>query len=81
MKKITMTNRKYGPFHEVQVLEDRYLCDGCYLPFSVIGQGEIADVVDGEFPTPTIVEATTEPTKEELLAELQALTEKIQALA
>ena len=86
MKKIITASGKFGPYKSVEVLEDRYRVDGpSDLPFTVIGQGEISDVVDGDFPIPEyvapIVEVTPEPTKEELLAQLQALSTKIQALA
>jgi hypothetical protein len=86
MKKITTSAGKFGPYEAVEVLEDRYRVDGpADLPFTVIGQGEISDVVDGDFPPPSVtapvVEAEPTPTKEELLAELAALTSKIQAMA
>jgi hypothetical protein len=85
MKKIITPAGKFGPYKSVEVLEDRYRVDGpSDLPFTVIGQGEISDVVDGDFPPPPyiapVVEQTPAPTKEQLLAELQALTAKINAL-
>ena len=85
MKKITTAAGKFGPYNSVEVLEDRYQVDGpAHLPFTVIGQGEISDVVDGDFPPPPYVEpeveVTPQPTKEELMAELAALTAKINAL-
>ena len=84
MKKITTFVDKFGPYETVEVLEDRYRVDGpADLPFTVIGQGEISDVVDGDFPPPaftTAFEAEPAPTKEELLAQLNALAAQIQAL-
>ena len=86
MKKITTAAGKFGPYQSVEVLEDRYRVDGpSDLPFTVIGQGEITDAVDGDFPpppyvAPEVVEAPA-PTKDELMAELAALTAKIQALS
>jgi hypothetical protein len=85
MKKIVTAAGKFGPYESVEVLEDRYRVDGpSDLPFTVIGQGEISDVVDGDFPPPPyvapVVEETPQPTKEQLMAELAALTAKIQAL-
>ena len=86
MKKITTAAGKFGPYESVEVLEDRYRVDGpSDLPFTVIGQGEISDVVDGDFPPPPpyvapVVEEAPAPTKEQLMAELAALTAKIQAL-
>lgn len=85
MKKIVTSAGKFGPYHSVEVLEDRYRVDGpADLPFTVIGQGEIRDVVDGDFPPPSVTaiiepEAET-PTKEELLAQLQAIQAQVQAL-
>jgi len=86
MKKITTAAGKFGPYESVEVLEDRYRVDGpSDLPFTVVGQGEISDVMDGDFPPPPYVApevvAAPAPTKDELLAELAALTEKIQALS
>jgi hypothetical protein len=85
MKKIVTTSGKFGPYESVEVLEDRYRVDGpSDLPFSVIGQGEISDVQDDDFPPPAftapVVEIAPAPTKEELLAEISALTAKIQAM-
>jgi hypothetical protein len=85
MKKIITAVGKFGPYESVEVLEDRYRVDGpSDLPFTVIGQGEITDAVDGDFPpppyvAPEVVEAPA-PTKDELMGELAALTAKIQAL-
>lgn len=86
MKKITTAAGKFGPYESVEMLEDRYRVDGpSDLPFTVIGQGEITDAVDGDFPPPPYVApevvVAPAPTKEELLAELAALTAKIQALS
>ena len=88
MKKITTAAGKFGPYELVEVLQDRYRVDGpSDLPFTVIGQGEITDAVDGDFPPPPYVApvvvtppAPPAPTKEQLMAELAALTAKIQAL-
>jgi hypothetical protein len=54
MKKIITDAGKFGPYETVDVLEDRYRVNGAAdLPFTVIGQGEISDVVDGDFPPPS----------------------------
>lgn len=54
MKKITTASNKFGPYEKVEVLHDRYrVNDSADLPFTVIGQGEITDVVDGDFPIPS----------------------------
>ena len=85
MKKITTASGKFGPYESVEVLEDRYRVDGpSDLPFTVIGQGEISDVEEGDFPPPPyvapVIEETPQLTKEELLAQLNALSAQIQAL-
>lgn len=85
MKKIITPAGKFGPYESVEVLEDRYRVDGpSDLPFTVVGQGVISDVVDGDFPpTPYIapvVETPPATTKEELLSQLAALSAQIQAL-
>lgn len=85
MKKIITLAGKFGPYDKVEVMSDRYrVNDAADLPFTVVGQGEISDVVDGDFPEPepVVVEtpAPVAPTKEELLAQLQAIQAQIQAL-
>ena len=50
MKKITTQSGKFGPYSTIETLEDRYRVDDAELPFSVIGQGVISEVVDGDFP-------------------------------
>jgi len=84
MKKITTATGKFGPYKSIEILSDRYHVDGGDLPFTVIGQGEISDVVDGDFPPPPYVEPEVtvlpSPTKEQLLAQLNALSAQIQAL-
>lgn len=50
MKKITINGVNYGAYNTIEVLDDRYRCDGADLPFSVVGQGVISDTVDGDFP-------------------------------
>lgn len=85
MKKITTAAGVFGPYNNVEVLDDRYRVDGpSDLPFTVIGQGTISDAVPEDFPPPTSrpaeFEAEPAPTKEQLLAQLQALQAQIQAL-
>lgn len=82
MKKLVTNAEVFGPYKTVKTLSDRYQCDDVHLPFTVVGQGEISDVVDGDFPEPEPVaeSAAALPTKEQLMAELAALTAKIQAL-
>lgn len=60
MKKIITQSGKFGPYNNVEVLSDRYRVDGADLPFTVIGQGEISDVVDGDFP-PVVVTPWVDP--------------------
>ena len=86
MKKITTATGTYGPYDTVEVLADRYVVNhSAHLPFTVIGQGVIADVIVGDFPAPVYVapveEAPESPTKEQLLLQLNAIQAQIQALA
>lgn len=86
MKKITTSAGVFGPYNNIEVMEDRYRVDGpSDLPFTIIGQGTISDAVPEDFPPPPLrpapaPEPAPAPTKEELMAELAALTAKIQAL-
>ena len=85
MKKIITASGKFGPYESVEILEDRYRVDGpSDLPFTVIGQGEISDVVEGDFsPVPYVVlqaEKTFTLTKEELLEQMNVISAQIQAL-
>jgi hypothetical protein len=86
MKKITTATGKFGPYNSIEILSDRFHVDGGDLPFTVIGQGEITDVVDGDFPPPPppydepeVVEALA-PTNDELMNEIAVLTAKIAVL-
>ena len=56
MKKIQSANSLFGPYRSVEVLDDRYRCDGADLPFTVIGQSVVSDVVEGDFPEPPMSE-------------------------
>ena len=82
MKKLTSSTDWYGPFEEILTTEDSYVGDGCVFPFTVVGNECVISDYDPTVdvrPVPA-VEAAPSPTKEELLAELAALTAKIQAL-
>lgn len=52
MKKVTTPKGVFGPYATIEVLEDRYRCDGADLPFTVVGEGEVSDAVPSDFPTP-----------------------------
>jgi hypothetical protein len=72
MKKIITDVGKFGPYETVDVLEDRYRVNGAAdLPFAVIGQGEISDVVDGDFPPPS-----TTPSDEQTAEQAQTVREE-----
>jgi len=64
MKKITTPNGLFGPYSSIEILSDRYHVDGADLPFTVIGQGEISDVVDGDFPIVIVQPPYDETAKE-----------------
>lgn len=50
---ITTPSGNHGPFGSIEVLEDRYRCDGnTDLPFSVVGTGEIVEADTIQWPDP-----------------------------
>ncbi len=49
MKKITTPFGKFGPFENITVSDDRYICDGFNFFFTVIGQGEILEASPDDF--------------------------------
>ena len=55
MKKLTTNVGVFGPFSSAETLEDRYHCDGADFHFTVVGQGVISDVEEGDFPPPEVV--------------------------
>ena len=52
MKKLTTNVGVFGPYTSVEVLADRYRCDGADLPIAVVGEGDISDAKEGDFPPP-----------------------------
>jgi len=60
MKKIVTTLGVYGPYSVVDILGDRFHCDGADLPFSIVGEGTVEDALPGDFPNtpqaPTVAE-------------------------
>lgn len=72
MKKITVFGKNYGPYEMVEVLEDRYRVNGsAELPFTVIGEGTVDDVVEGDFPAPSNI-----PTEEQTADQAQAIRDQ-----
>jgi hypothetical protein len=63
MKKLTTQDAVYGPYRTIEVMADRYRCDGADLPFNVIGEGVISDVEEGDFPPPPPPPPTDEQRK------------------
>lgn len=43
MKKLTTTKGVFGPYETVEMLTDRYRCDGADLPVTVVGIGEVTE--------------------------------------
>lgn len=43
MKKLQTPSTWFGPFEQVEVTDDSYICDGCVMPFNVIGEAEVVD--------------------------------------
>lgn len=53
MKAITTASGNFGPYNTIEVLADRYRCDGnTDLPFSVVGTGEIVEADTITWPEP-----------------------------
>lgn len=52
MLKLTTPSGVFGPFRQIETLSDRYRADGADLPFTVVGQGTISEVQEGDFPPP-----------------------------
>lgn len=50
MKKLTTDKGVFGPYTTIEVLADRYRCDGADLPVTVVGTGAVADALPGDFP-------------------------------
>lgn len=83
MKKLTSSTDWYGPFSEIVTTDDAYVGDGVVFPFTVVGTGCVISDYDPAVdvhPVQDVAPPPAAPTKEELLAELAALTAKIQAL-
>lgn len=68
MKKVTTSVGIFGPYQNVEILEDRYRCDGGDLPFTVVGNSAvISDVQPGDFPPPLPEGKTPEEIQEEII--------------
>lgn len=50
MQKLTTDKGVFGPYTTIEVLADRYRCDGADLPVTVVGTGAVADALPGDFP-------------------------------
>jgi len=72
MKLIQTATETFGPFHTVEVLSDRYRCNGDLdIQFDVIGDSQLVDAPDGyaiQLPPPT---------RDELKAQRQAVVDAI----
>lgn len=53
MKALITPNQQFGPFSEIQVLEDGYLCDSVHFQFSVVPDATIGDYVE-PLPDPSL---------------------------
>lgn len=53
MKKLTTTKGVFGPYTTVEIMTDRYRCDGADLPVTVVGIGEVTDW-EGPLPMPPV---------------------------
>ncbi|SDY39748.1 hypothetical protein [Nitrosomonas sp. Nm58] len=52
MKKLVTQVGIFGPYRKIEVLSDRYRCDGVDFPFTVVGESVIEDAQPGDFPLP-----------------------------
>jgi len=72
MKLIQTATEEFGPFHTVEVLSDRYRCNGDLdIQFDVIGDSQVVDAPDGYAPP------LPPPTREELKAKRQEIVDAI----
>lgn len=80
MKKITTPAGVFGPFDRVQTGADGYLCDDAeWLPFAVIGAGEISDWV-GALPVAAVhVPASVSMTQARLALLQRNLLDSVEA--
>ncbi len=69
MLQIVTDSGKFGPYTDVQTLEDRYRADGADLPFSVVGQGVVSKWA-GPLPVPP---AQPSRTRADVLADLASI--------
>jgi hypothetical protein len=61
MKQLTSAAGVFGPFSNIETLDDRYRCDGADYQFSVIGDATIEDYVAPP-PAPVVVPVPSEIT-------------------
>lgn len=69
MKALTTQSGNFGPFNTIEVLSDRYRCDGTDLPFVVVGQGEIVEADTIQWPATPV----PQPTVAEIVAAMESL--------
>lgn len=72
MKKIVTSAGVFGPYVTVNVLEDRYSCDGADLPFSVVGDGNVQDASPDDFPPMPPPARPADEVQAEIVAATQA---------
>lgn len=51
LKRLTVQGVAYGPYNNVEIMSDRYRCDGSDLPFVVVGENGTIDDWEGPIPT------------------------------
>lgn len=56
MKKIQTSSSWFGPFEQIDITDDSYICDGCVFPFNVIGEAEILDYDSSVDQRPSVTE-------------------------
>lgn len=76
MKKLTTSAGVFGPYANIEILEDRYRCDGADLPFEVVGVGVISDAEPCDFPPPPPVMPTLEEYDAALTSHLDSVAQQ-----
>jgi len=74
MKKIITPVGDFGPYNNVEVLEDRYVVDGGELPFIVVGEGTVVETY--ETITPTVYALPVEQVAIEVRKQRDVLLQK-----
>lgn len=76
MQKLTTSKGVFGPYEDVEIMTDRYRCDGADLPVTVVGIGEITEW-EGPLPTPPVPPLDRAAISAQIDAEVDALYARV----